>query len=151
MEQAKMSGADVLANPENIKILSNVLKTNVSACSSIGTFFLPQIGRIYLDLLALYTAVSGIINTTTAAQGLVATKTPKVRGLRTIKKEILKLVGETYIKKAEDLEQVTTNLIPPLLEAILGDYNQNIPEARDAEVLSVMVTIVTRLGVGSIV
>lgn len=147
MEQAKVNGADVLANPENIKVLSNVLKTNVSACSSIGTFFLPQIGRIYLDLLALYTAVSTIINETTAAQGLIATKTPKVRGLRTIKKEILKLVGETYIKKAEDLEQVTSNLIPPLLEAILGDYHQNIPEARDAEVLSVMVTIVSRLGV----
>ena len=136
-----------LSNPDNIKILSNVLKTNVSACSSIGTFFLPQIARIYMDLLGLYTAVSGIISATTAEQGLIATKTPKVRGLRTIKKEILKLVGETYIKKAEDLEQVNATLIPPLLEAILGDYKQNIPAARDAEVLSVMVTIVSRLGV----
>jgi exportin-1 len=147
MAQAATSGTDVLADPENVKILSNVLKTNVSACSSIGTFFLPQIARIYMDLLGLYTAVSGIISATTAEQGLIATKTPKVRGLRTIKKEILKLVGETYIKKAEDLEQVNSNLIPPLLEAILGDYKQNIPAARDAEVLSVMVTIVTRLGV----
>ncbi|ORY88611.1 CRM1 C terminal-domain-containing protein [Leucosporidium creatinivorum] len=146
MAQAATSGTDVLADPENVKILSNVLKTNVSACSSIGTFFLPQIARIYMDLLGLYTAVSGIISATTAEQGLIATKTPKVRGLRTIKKEILKLVGETYIKKAEDLEQVNSNLIPPLLEAILGDYQQNIPAARDAEVLSVMVTIVARLG-----
>ncbi|KAI5478418.1 exportin-1 [Pseudohyphozyma bogoriensis] len=146
MAQAATSGTEVLANPDNIKVLSNVLKTNVSACSSIGTFFLPQIARIYMDLLGLYTAVSGIISATTAEQGLIATKTPKVRGLRTIKKEILKLVGETYIKKAEDLEQVNNTLIPPLLEAILGDYNQNIPAARDAEVLSVMVTIVTRLG-----
>lgn len=149
MGQARVSGTEVLANPENLKILSNVLKTNVSACSSIGTFFLPQLNRIYLDLLSLYTAVSGIINATTAEQGLIATKTPKVRGLRTIKKEILKLVGETYIKKAEDLESVNASLIPPLLEAILGDYKQNIPAARDAEVLSVMVTIVTRLGVRS--
>lgn len=147
MEQAKVSGTDVLSNPENIKILSNVLKTNTSACSSIGTFFFPQIARVYLDLLSLYRAVSSIISSTTAEQGLIATKTPKVRGLRTIKKEILKLVGETYIKKAEDLEEVNQTLIPPLLEAILGDYKQNIPEARDAEVLSVMVTIVTRLGV----
>jgi exportin-1 len=146
MQQAG-ANVDVLSSPENIKILSNILKTNVSACSSIGTFFLPQIERIYRDLLGLYTAVSGIINTTTAEQGLIATKTPKVRGLRTIKKEILKLVGETYIRKAEDLEQVNATLILPLLEAILGDYKQNIPAARDAEVLSVMVTIVTRLGV----
>ncbi|GAA6019734.1 hypothetical protein JCM10207_009246 [Rhodosporidiobolus poonsookiae] len=146
MAQAAQSGTEILSDPENIKILSNILKTNTAACSSIGTFFLPQLARIYMDLLGLYTAVSGIISATTAEQGLVATKTPKVRGLRTIKKEILKLVGETYIRKAEDLEQVNRDLIPPLLEAILGDYKQNIPAARDAEVLSVMVTIVSRLG-----
>ncbi|GAA5890592.1 hypothetical protein JCM6882_002973 [Rhodosporidiobolus microsporus] len=146
MAQAAQSGTEILSDPENIKILSNILKTNTAACSSIGTFFLPQLARIYMDLLGLYTAVSGIISATTAEQGLIATKTPKVRGLRTIKKEVLKLVGETYIRKAEDLEQVNRDLIPPLLEAILGDYKQNIPAARDAEVLSVMVTIVSRLG-----
>lgn len=54
---------------------------------------------------------------------------------------------ETYIKKAEDLESVNTNFIPPLLDAILGDYSRNVPTARDAEVLNVMSTITTRLGV----
>lgn len=78
--------------------------------------------------------------------GAIATKTPKVRGLRTVKKEILKLV-ETYIKKVEDLEAVNNTFIPPLLDAILGDYNRNVPTARDAEVLNVVATIVTRLGV----
>ncbi|BGP43997.1 Karyopherin transporter [Rhodotorula kratochvilovae] len=146
MQQAAERGTEILSDPENIKILSNILKTNTAACSSIGTFFLPQLARIYMDLLGLYTAVSGIISATTAEQGLIATKTPKVRGLRTIKKEILKLVGETYIRKAEDLDQVNRDLLPPLLEAILGDYKQNIPAARDAEVLSTMVTIVSRLG-----
>lgn len=54
---------------------------------------------------------------------------------------------ETYIKKAEDLEAVNANFIPPLLDAILGDYNHNVPAARDAEVLNVMATITSRLGV----
>lgn len=54
---------------------------------------------------------------------------------------------ETYIKKAEDLESVYQNFIPPLLDAILGDYNTNVPAARDAEVLNVMATITTKLGV----
>lgn len=139
------SNVDVLSNPENIKILSNVLKTNVSACTSVGSFFFPQIGRIYMEMLGLYKAVSGLINQTIADQGLIATKTPKVRGLRTIKKEILKLV-EIYVRKAEDIEQINRDLIPPLLEAVLGDYLQNIPPARDAEVLNVMATIVQRLG-----
>ncbi|EIM90438.1 uncharacterized protein STEHIDRAFT_129260 [Stereum hirsutum FP-91666 SS1] len=136
---------EVLHNPESIRILANVLKTNVAACTSIGSFFLPQIARIYMDMLGLYRAVSGIISELVAKDGLIATKTPKVRGLRTVKKEILKLV-ETYIKKAEDLEAVNINFIPPLLDAVLGDYNRNVPTARDAEVLNVVATIVTRLG-----
>lgn len=60
---------DVLSNMDNIKILSNVLKTNVSACTSIGSFFLPQLGRIFLDMLGLYKAVSGIISETVARDG----------------------------------------------------------------------------------
>ena len=162
MQQAA-SNVDVLANTENVKIMSNVLKTNVSACTSIGPFFLPQLGRIWLDMLGLYKAVSGIISEQVAQQGqylltgvrtaaesdltgLVATKTPKVRSLRTIKKEILKLV-ETYVRKAEDMDGVNENLIPGLLDAILGDYNRNVPAARDAEVLNVMATILSKLGV----
>lgn len=80
--------------------------------------------------------------------GLIATKTPKVRQLRTIKKEILKLM-ETFIRKAEDLETVNANFMPPLMDAILGDYNRNVAPARDAEVLNVMATIINRLGVSS--
>ncbi|EAL19684.1 hypothetical protein CNBG3120 [Cryptococcus deneoformans B-3501A] len=144
MQQAA-SSVDVLGNPENVKILANILKTNVSACSSIGPFFLPQLGRIWLDMLGLYRTVSGIISDDIAAMGEVATKTPKVRALRTIKKEILKLV-ETYVKKAEDIEGVYNNLIPGLFDAILGDYNRNVPAARDAEVLNVTATIVSKLG-----
>lgn len=60
---------DVLSSNDNIKILSNVLKTNVSACTSIGSFYLPQIGRIFLDMLGLYKAVSGIISETIAKEG----------------------------------------------------------------------------------
>lgn len=80
--------------------------------------------------------------------GNIATKTPKVRQLRTIKKEILKLM-ETFVKKSEDLETVNGNFMPPLLDAILGDYSRNVPAARDAEVLNVMATIIGRLGVRS--
>ncbi|KAF8810133.1 hypothetical protein BYT27DRAFT_7187000 [Phlegmacium glaucopus] len=144
MAQASQN-MDVLSSTDNIKILANVLKTNVSACTSIGSFYLPQLGRIFLDMLGLYKAVSGIVSETVEKEGPIATKTPKVRQLRTVKKEILKLM-ETYIKKAEDLDAVNTNFMPPLLDAILGDYNRNVPSSRDAEVLNVMATIVVRLG-----
>ncbi|KAJ3492099.1 hypothetical protein NLI96_g245 [Meripilus lineatus] len=145
MAQAAQS-MDVLSSVDNIKILSNVLKTNVAACTSIGSFYLPQIGRIFLDMLGLYKAVSGIISETVAREGWPhCDEDTESRHLRTIKKEILKLM-ETFIRKAEDLETVNTNFMPPLLDAILGDYNRNVPAARDAEVLNVMATIISRLG-----
>ena len=71
---------------------------------------------------------------------------PIVRGLRTIKKEILKLI-QIYVEKADDLEMVNANIVPPLLDAVLVDYNRNVPDARDAEVLDVMTTIISKLSV----
>lgn len=60
---------DVLSSADNIKILANVLKTNVAACTSIGSFYLPQLGRIFLDMLGLYKAVSGIVSDTVQKEG----------------------------------------------------------------------------------
>jgi exportin-1 len=80
MQQAA-SNVDVLANPENIKILSNILKTNVSACTSIGSFFLPQLGRIWLDMLGLYKAVSGLISQQVESQGQLLKATTSEGGV----------------------------------------------------------------------
>jgi exportin-1 len=71
---------------------------------------------------------------------------PKVRGLRTIKKEILKLV-ETFVDKAEDLQAVRTQMVPQLLDSVLVDYNRNVPGARDAEVLKAMTAVIAKLSV----
>jgi hypothetical protein len=72
---------------------------------------------------------------------------PKVRGLRTIKKEILKLI-ETYVEKAEDLTAVRAQMVPQLLDSVLVDYSRNVPGARDAEVLKAMTVVITKLSVG---
>jgi exportin-1 len=64
---------DVLSSTDNIKILANVLKTNVAACTSIGSFYLPQLGRIFLDMLGLYKAVSGIVSDTVQKEGMSST------------------------------------------------------------------------------
>jgi exportin-1 len=166
----QQAGRDVslLSTPDTVKTLSNILKTNVSACTSIGQFFTPQLGRIYMDILGLYKAVSQIVSESIVregdsppfrllshqmlimfATGPIATKTPIIRGLRTIKKDILRLF-DTYIKKAEDLAAVNDDIMPALLEAVLGDYSRNVPASRDAEVLNTMVTITNRLGVRGI-
>ncbi|KAH7366728.1 exportin-1 [Plectosphaerella cucumerina] len=145
-EVIKMANQDptFLENAETIKIIGNIMKTNVSACSSIGSYFYPQIGRIFHDMLQMYQATSQLISQAVQNQGEIVTKMPNVRGLRTIKKEILKLV-ETYVEKAEELNAVRQQMVPPLLEAILTDYNRNVPGARDAEVLRAITAIVTKL------
>lgn len=63
------SNVDVLGNPDNVKVLNNILKTNVAACVSIGTFFVPQISRNFVDMLELYKVVSAIISTSVANEG----------------------------------------------------------------------------------
>ncbi|CAK5283617.1 unnamed protein product [Mycena citricolor] len=141
---------DVLGSSDNVKVLSNILKTNVSACSAIGAAYLPQIGRVFMDMLGLYKTVSALISETVQRDGPIASKTPRIRQLRTVKKDILKLM-ETYINAAgsgdsESLEIVNANFIPLLLDAILGDYQRNVPVAREAEVLFLMAVIVEKLG-----
>lgn len=134
----------VLDNTETVKIIGNVMKTNVSACTSIGSYFYPQIARIYMDMLSMYRAVSQMVSEGVARDGAIAPKMPRIRGLRTVKKEILKLI-DMYVQKADDLEMVNNNFVPPLLDAILIDYNRNVPDARDAEVLNVISTIISKL------
>ncbi|KAI5293858.1 Karyopherin transporter [Ascosphaera acerosa] len=120
------------------------MKTNVAACTSIESYFYPQISRIYYDMLHMYGFSSQLISDAVAQSGEIATKTPKVRGLRTIKKEILKLIN-IYVEKAEDLVNVNAQMVPPLLEAVLVDYSRNVPDAREPEVLNVMTTIIHKL------
>ncbi|AAS51792.2 ADL128Cp [Eremothecium gossypii ATCC 10895] len=136
---------DLLLDPETVKIIANIIKTNVSVCSSTEADFYSQLGHIYYNMLQLYRAVSSMISAQVAKEGLIATKTPKVRGLRTIKKEVLKLV-EIYIAHAKNLDEVVKSLIQPLLNAVLEDYMNNVPDARDAEVLNCMTTVVNKVG-----
>ncbi|TGJ82836.1 hypothetical protein E0Z10_g5928 [Xylaria hypoxylon] len=142
--RAATSNPQILEDADTIKIIGNIMKTNVSACSSIGPYFGPQIGRIYLDMLQMYRATSQLISEAIVRDGEIAPRMPKVRGLRTIKKEILKLI-ESYVDKAEDLQAVRQQMVPQLLDSVLVDYNRNVPGARDAEVLKAMSTIITRL------
>ncbi|CAL9733465.1 exportin-1 [Monosporozyma servazzii] len=144
VEQSTANPA-LLLDPETVKIIANILKTNVAVCTAMGADFYSQLGHIYYNMLQLYRAVSSMISSQVASEGLIATKTPKVRGLRTIKKEILKLI-EIYIGSAKNLDDVVKVLVEPLLNAVLEDYMNNVPDARDAEVLNCMTTVVNKVG-----
>lgn len=135
----------LLSNTETVKIIANIIKTNVAVCKAMGPGFYSQLGRMYVDMLSLYKAVSGMISNFVATDGIIATKTPKVRGLRTIKKEILKMI-ETYINQADNLDEIVRDISQPLFAAVLEDYKSNVPDARDAEVLNCMTALVAKVG-----
>eukprot|EP01114_Cavostelium_apophysatum_P018091 TRINITY_DN5522_c0_g1_i1.p1 TRINITY_DN5522_c0_g1~~TRINITY_DN5522_c0_g1_i1.p1 ORF type:complete len:1069 (+),score=345.41 TRINITY_DN5522_c0_g1_i1:320-3526(+) len=143
MAQAAKS-IEYLKIPDTIKNIANILKVNVRACLSLGHYYISQLSRIYLDMLNVYKAYSEMISGAVAANGVMAARTSLIRTMRTVKKETLRLI-QTFIERSEDPALVANNFIPPLLEAVLGDYKANIPESRDPEVLSVMAAIINKL------
>jgi hypothetical protein len=54
---------------------------------------------------------------------------------------------DTYVACAKDLTAVNDNMVGPFFEAVLSDYRQGVDIAKDAEVLSVLATMVGKLGV----
>lgn len=68
IQQANQNPA-MLQDGETIKVIGNIMKTNVAACSSIGSYFSSQIGRIYHDMLNMYRASSQLISDSVVADG----------------------------------------------------------------------------------
>lgn len=135
---------EVLKDPDAVKQLGNILKTNVRACKALGHPYVLQLGRIYLDMLNVYKVMSENISSAIATNGESVTKQPLIRSMRTVKKETLKLISG-WVSQSTDPQMVAGNFIPPLLDAVLLDYQRNVPAAREPEVLSTMATIVNTL------
>ncbi|CAH0775387.1 unnamed protein product [Bemisia tabaci] len=139
------TNVDILKDIEVIKQLVNILKTNVRACKALGQPYFLQLGRIYLDMLNVYKVMSSNIVTAIASNGELVTKQPVIKAMRVVKKEILELIA-VWIQRSTNPQMVLENFIPPLLEAVLTDYNQTqVPAAREPEVLVALTKIVDRL------
>ena len=136
---------EVLKSPEVVRNVANILQTNVSACTSIGQPFSTQVGLIYTDMLHVYRLYSEFMSKLIAEGGPYASRTSQVKLLRSVKLETLRLI-ETFVDKCEDNQLVATQLVPAMLDPILGDYARNVPDARDAEVLSLFAAIVSKVG-----
>lgn len=143
-----LQNIDHLREIEVVKQLGNILKTNVRGCKSVGHPFVTQLGRIYLDMLNVYRCLSENISVAIAENGEIVTKQPLIRAMRTVKTETLRLIS-TWVSKSNDAKLVCDNFIPPLLDAVLGDYQRNVPNAREPEVLNTMATFVNKLEVCS--
>uniref|UniRef100_A0A7N6F688 Exportin-1 n=1 Tax=Anabas testudineus TaxID=64144 RepID=A0A7N6F688_ANATE len=143
--QQATKNVDILKDAETVRQLGSILKTNVRACKAVGHPFVVQLGRIYLDMLNVYKCLSENISSAVQTNGEMVTKQPLIRSMRTVKRETLKLISG-WVSRSNDPQMVAENFVPPLLEAVLIDYQRNVPAAREPEVLSTMATIVNKLG-----
>lgn len=105
--QQAAQNVEVLKDPEAVKHLSNILRTNVHACKSIGHGYFVQLGRIYLDMLNVYKVMSENINNTITINGENVTKQPLIKSMKGVKKETLKLIAE-WVSKSEDPRMVSS-------------------------------------------
>ncbi|XP_014239035.1 exportin-1 isoform X1 [Trichogramma pretiosum] len=145
ISQAAKVDVEILKDPEAVKQLASILKTNVRACKALGHPYVTQLGRIYLDMLNVYKVMSENISQAITTNGEIVLKQPLIKSMRVVRKETLKLIAD-WINRSTDHQMVLENFIPPLLDAVLLDYQKtNIPCAREPEVLSAMATIVNKL------
>lgn len=136
---------DILKDPDAVKQLGNILKTNYRACKSLGHPYVTQLGRIYLDMLNVYKVMSENICAAIQTHGEAVTKQPLIRSMRTVKKEVLRLIA-CWVSKSDEPKLVLDNFIQPLLDAVLQDYLVcPVAEAREPEVLQTMTTIIQRM------
>lgn len=148
LAQAKATNGESLKDPNTMKQLQNIIRTNDRVATALGHPYVVQLGNIYMDLLNIYKACSEMINNAVAAaqqSGQVyIMQSSGMRAMRSVKKETLKLL-ETFIEKSEDNELVLTKFVPPLLDPVLVDYFQGNPDARDSEVLSLFTGLISKL------
>ncbi|XP_055916894.1 exportin-1 [Eupeodes corollae] len=136
---------DFLKNMSAVKQLGSILKTNVAACKALGHAYVIQLGRIYLDMLNVYKITSENIIQAIALNGINVNNQPLIKAMHVVKKETLNLISE-WVLRSNDNQMVMENFIPPLLSAVLLDYQRcKIPAAREPKVLSTMAVIVCKL------
>lgn len=136
---------DFLKNMTAVKQLGSILKTNVAACKALGHAYVIQLGRIYLDMLNVYKITSENIIQAIEVNGVVVNNQPLIKAMNVVKKETLTLISE-WVSRSNDNQLVMDNFIPPLLDAVLLDYQRcKVPSAREPKVLSTMAIIVHKL------
>lgn len=112
---------DFLKNMAAVKQLGSILKTNVAACKALGHSYVLQLGRIYLDMLNVYKIMSEYIVQAITASGVNVNNQPLIKVMHVVRKETLTLISE-WVSRSNDNQMVMDNFIPPLLDAVLMDY-----------------------------
>uniref|UniRef100_A0A7S2AWL8 Importin N-terminal domain-containing protein n=1 Tax=Octactis speculum TaxID=3111310 RepID=A0A7S2AWL8_9STRA len=157
MQQASSNLEETFNNPEKVREIIKILKTNERVCSSVGPPYIHQLSALFNDLMNVYKYYADQIVQAVALHGPIATRHALVKSMRTVKKEVLLLLT-TFIGSVGDPEAppsvVAQSILPELLlstsNSVLGDYNRSIPNARDPEVLGLYSAAISKLPMDAI-
>lgn len=120
--------------------LHNVLKSNISVCQSLGGFFLPQMVKVYSQMLSVYGKFSTLINAGIQRAGPLGAQQSAIKSMRSVKKATLQLI-ETFVETCETQEHlavISQQFVPMLMQPILSDYDSSLPEAKCVPLLLVL-------------
>ena len=143
--EALSSNHNLINDTELLRTLCNIIKTNSAVCKSVGSPFIHQLSKIYLDMLSLYRTVSSSISNFSKNASSVSSNYSNVKSMRHLKKEILNLI-DTFVLELKKPDLFTDEYISYLFESILVDYQANLPNAREPFVLKVTSSVITVFG-----
>jgi exportin-1 len=124
-------------------MISFIVRVNERVAFSVGNRYYMYLATIFTELLQVYRLfsdnISYIYTNNTESQNIVALKV-----MKTVRRDILKLIS-TFISKSEEHHIVIQEFLPSLSE-LIQDYNTNVPDARDPEVLFLFAEMIKTMG-----
>lgn len=141
--KAVSSNVSLLEQPETLRSISNVLKTNISFFKSIqNDSILSQLDFMFLDMLALYRGISSF------QQQILLSNNSHLNAMsfklsRQIKRESLKLI-DTFVCNLPNPDLFSAEYISTLFDTILNDYSSLTQELRDFEVLNLTASLIAK-------
>ena len=133
--------ATYLESQDIIRVIDLIIRINQSVGGAVGNIYCTYLQSLYMDMLNVYKYYSTLISQQLAHA--IGAHTQIIKQLRTLRKNILKLVA-IFVRNSTDHVMLAQNFVPHLAQFI-GDYKDNMPDARDPEVISLFATLVTKL------
>ncbi|CAD2214341.1 exportin-1 [Angomonas deanei] len=144
MLEAANGGANFLRDRTKMMMLVANLKMFSSIASTCGDTFVAQMELIISDLYGFYRLVG-------SAQGELAQQSngqidyDYARGLRLVKREILKLF-ENFVENSQQKDFIAQFCIPQLFEVVLVDYNSSEASVKEPVALALTAVAIDTLG-----
>ena len=135
-----------LTHPTVVKQLLAILRINVRVCSSLGSNYMPQLARLFVDLLRVYVTFSEHVQARISSDGPNVVRHADVRGMRAVKKEVCSLFL-LFVQSCSEpqLPLLLSSFLPQLMEPLCDDYKRTTGEARETEVLTLAAALIKRL------